>query len=815
MKRFLSLTLALLCIFLAAPAALAAGGEAYELPELNMTIEVPKGWYTFDQDVQADDPVLKFLGINGKGLAEHFKENGIYLDMECADPAARIYVTMDDSDISKRIYDFNLITDEELKDGMEQASQSAEEQGKKEKIDYSEGFIYRHKQAKFYVRSFSRPVSSKLTEYGTEYITIINGQDIAFQLLYPSEGERFESLEQSLKSVVESIVFTEVTSKPIPVAPPPSAYEMPEIHMMVYSPEGWFVFTKDVKADDPDLKLLGIDGKHLTDYFKENAISLHLIDPVSEDEIVVSMADYSEGVDFNEIPDDLLLQSASKGIEEGTVSACAAYGHIQTKFIILYRDDRTEFLTSINGQIIYITLFPYRDEAKASSVQTLKRVVDSVVFTKVSSVPVTRAGPKSATIDLPELNMSIDSPEGWYTFTQDLKEDDMNLRLLGIEGKGLAEKYKEDGVFLDMISTDIYARILVKLTGNSRGINDFSDMDDDRLLFWASIINEKVKTEDVTFSDCSVYTHNQAKFAVCDFIWETEGVTLNGKRYFTVANGQWIEVSLLYDREGEIPGSCEEALKSAADSVVFTKVSSKPVSSAPVPDTASYDLPELDMTISSPKGWYVFTQEVKDGAAELELAGIDGKGIAERFKENGIFLQMEDAISDAGIIVTMTGSKNSRGIYDFSSLTDEEIVAEAEAIMKEGEDQAGEQAVFSRCNVYTHNQAKFAECAFTRQNNGMAEYGVKYITIKNGRTIDITLRSSESSISKSLAQTMKGTIDSITFKEVPPVDDFIAVYGSLAGAAAGALLGASIISIRKRRKKVISASYYRPGSINV
>ncbi len=812
MKKLLSLALALFCLSLAVRAAQAAG-ETCELPELNMTIEVPKGWYAFTQDVKEDDPVLKFLGINGKGLADFFKKNGVYLDMESADPDARIYVVMADSEYSRHIYDFNLVSDEELKDGMEKVSPEVKKQREKEKITFTEGYIYKHGQAKFYVRNFSKPVSSKITSYGTEYITVINGQDMAFQLLYPGKGERSESLEQTLKSVVDSIVFTKVTSKPIPVAPPPAEYKLPELHLTVDSPEGWFVFTEDVKADDPNLKLLGIDGKWFMDYTKKHAISLQLIDPVSEDEIAVSMADYSDGVDFNEIPDDLLLQPFTKGAEKGADSTFSVYVHKQTKFLILYTDDRTEFFTSINGQIIYITLLPYKNESHLSSIQTLKRVVDNVVFTKVSSAPVSQAGPKGTAFDLPDLNMTIDSPEGWYAFTQDVKEDDMDLRLLGIDGKGLADRYKENGTYLDMVSPDIYARIDVELSGNSRGVSDFIDVPDDYLQFWASMANEKIKTEGTNFSEFSFYTQNQIKFAVCDFTRQADGKAVSGKQYFTIVNGQWIKITLSYNKGGEIPAGYEDALYSAVDSVEFTKVSPKLSSAVPIPDTALFELSELYMTIVSPKGWYVITRDVKEDAPELGLLGIDGAGLPGKYKENGTYMDMEDAISDAGITITMTESRSSREIYDFNSLPEEDILAEAETIAREGEDRKEEQAVFSDFSVFTHAQAKFAVCSFSRQKNNETENGVKYITVKNGKTIDITLNSGEGAISDSLAETMKSTINSITFKEVQPSDDFIAVYASLAGAALGAVIGAAVISIRK--KTVGKETSYWSGSINV
>ncbi len=95
-------------------------------------------------------------------------------------------------------------------------------------------------------------------------------------------------------------------------------------------------------------------------------------------------------------------------------------------------------------------------------------------------------------------------------------------------------------------------------------------------------------------------------------------------------------------------------------------------------------------------------------------------------------------------------------------------------------------------------------CDFTGEEGGETLYGRAYLTVINGQTICVTLVSRSGGISDGLANAVKETVDNIKLTKVSStmVDDFIAVYASLAGAAAGALIGAAVMTVRKRRAKV-------------
>lgn len=61
----------------------------------------------YTRDIDEDDPYLKALGIDGSALADYYENNGIYLEMESADPSAKIFIMEIESDAGRDSHDFN------------------------------------------------------------------------------------------------------------------------------------------------------------------------------------------------------------------------------------------------------------------------------------------------------------------------------------------------------------------------------------------------------------------------------------------------------------------------------------------------------------------------------------------------------------------------------------------------------------------------------------------------------------------------------------------------------------------------------------
>ncbi len=476
MKKFLSMTLALLCLCLAVPAAQAAGGT-YVFPKFNMSIDAPKGWYVLTQDVKEGDPALKALELTGRAdyFAGQLKENGIYLDMINKNDYTQIALVMQNTGGSN-IDDFNDLDDNFLLQVASQMQTYANYLG--QQITIKDSSVYKHKQAKFAIINFTAMINGT-TGYGCMYITIKNGQGIA--VMMASRSKISKSLKQTLKSVVDSIVF-----KRFPVFPAnPATYELNNLNMKVDSPGGWYVSTQDVKDDDPNLDLMAMDKTELADYYKQNGIYFYLIDSGLDTSIYVNMKDCSsdpEYVDFNLLTDGGLLKAVSETQKEDTLPDPAVYVHKQTKFIVSYTEDGIRYQTQINGQAISVILTLKKGETTDSLKQTLKSVVDSIVFKKVTS---SAEALKPAAYELPELNMTVDSREGWYAFSRNVDKENPDLIYLGMNSKELADQYIENDIYLNMVSEDFnHIFIGMRETGESRDIYDLGFSTNNPQFYW-------------------------------------------------------------------------------------------------------------------------------------------------------------------------------------------------------------------------------------------------------------------------------------------------------------------------------------------
>lgn len=413
MKKLLSLTLALFCLCSAVPAALAAENSTYELPELNMTIEAPKGWYVSTRDVKDGDPNIELLAMDKKELADYYRENDIYLNMVSEGPYADINVKMRVNRSNPDIYDLNSIPDENMLHEAESMMQKLQKDAEGQ-ITYSGCSVYIHKQAKFFVFN-SNYLNNGLTVYGKRYFTVINGQVINITL-HSYEGEISDNLSQTLLNTMDSVFFTKVASKPVPAAQ--KIYELPELNMTIEAPEGWTVLTQDIDESDPNLKLIGLDRKELADSLKENGIYLDMINADSFAEMLVVMKEFDGSrdiYDFNTIPNEELLPAVESMIKGQAVSAQgltftngSIYSHKQAKFVIFdgtYRDNGImvygqQYFTTINGQAIAITLRSYGSEVTDGLAQTVQDTVDSIYFTEVTAMPTKLSAILSLTKDV-------------------------------------------------------------------------------------------------------------------------------------------------------------------------------------------------------------------------------------------------------------------------------------------------------------------------------------------------------------------------------------------------------------------------------
>ena len=214
MKKIIFIILVLLCLIISMSTVMASDASTFELPDLNLKIDVPADWITFTRDIKESDPNLELLGVTADLMKSDFEDKSIYLDSICLDPTNEIVVTMVSDQGSKDAYDLTRVSDQDF----QSTANSVKNEMQKlagDSINYNDSSTYTHEQAKFVVFRFT--TQGDMETYSQQYTTIINGQTINITM-HSFTGELTADQEELLKNTVDSVVFSKITAKPFDVS---------------------------------------------------------------------------------------------------------------------------------------------------------------------------------------------------------------------------------------------------------------------------------------------------------------------------------------------------------------------------------------------------------------------------------------------------------------------------------------------------------------------------------------------------------------------------------------------------------------------
>jgi hypothetical protein len=210
MRKAITILLTAAFVFALAPSA-ACAATAVKIDALKLGVEVPEGWVVFGRTVDAGDPNLAAYNTTKEKLEQSFKVNNIYFDAFDPELTTEVIITMQETDASKKAFDYNLASEEELTEGAQELIKNppADTKG----FTFTGYQIVRHKQARFiaYDRYYIRD-GQKF--YGKQYNTAINGQNIniSFDAL---QGQPVSDAQQQLiQAFLDGMAFDEVQKKP-------------------------------------------------------------------------------------------------------------------------------------------------------------------------------------------------------------------------------------------------------------------------------------------------------------------------------------------------------------------------------------------------------------------------------------------------------------------------------------------------------------------------------------------------------------------------------------------------------------------------
>ncbi|MBR2879871.1 MAG: hypothetical protein IKC02_04295, partial [Oscillospiraceae bacterium] len=176
-------------------------------------------------------------------------------------------------------------------------------------------------------------------------------------------------------------------------------------------------------------------------------------------------------------------------------------------------------------------------------------------------------------------------------------------------------------------------------------------------------------------------------------------------------------------------------------------------------DGTNYYLEELDMRISIPDEFDVFTRDTKSNDPLLKKHGLTD---LDYMYENNWYMEAYDLSSELQIVVMMTEST----LDDYNNLSDstmDALLSELPAMFEGG------RFDFIEGDIYNHKQTKFIKMYLSERNSTDSVYSLQYDTLLDGMSITIALNSYAGKIGSAEEALAAEIVDSVSFGSAPPV----------------------------------------------
>lgn len=183
----------------------------------------------------------------------------------------------------------------------------------------------------------------------------------------------------------------------------------------------------------------------------------------------------------------------------------------------------------------------------------------------------------AGTYSVEKLRMEITVPEGYYVFDVDTVEDDPDLAAWGLDGAQLAQTMKAGNIYLEIVPKDLSWELCL-IMGESeefQPIFDFNLFDDKYFDQMMDELPEEYEKMGLNIQNWSLWQGKQAKFVIIDTSQEVEGGEILRKQFYTIYNGQAINLTMI-SYTGAITDEMVELQKTVAESIRFTETLSPP-----------------------------------------------------------------------------------------------------------------------------------------------------------------------------------------------------------------------------------------------
>ena len=163
------------------------------------------------------------------------------------------------------------------------------------------------------------------------------------------------------------------------------------------------------------------------------------------------------------------------------------------------------------------------------------------------------------TIDLSEINLTIDFNDDWYVFTRYNLDGNKDLETLGVTKDYMEKFFNENEAYIDASPKELGADFILRIKAVEE-MNNLSNYPDD-------MVNEVAKEVGklVSSTDYKIYNSGKNKYAVVKYYDETS--KYNILTYYTVVNAQGYTFQI--QKQGDITQTDETNMKTIMDSATF------------------------------------------------------------------------------------------------------------------------------------------------------------------------------------------------------------------------------------------------------
>ena len=163
------------------------------------------------------------------------------------------------------------------------------------------------------------------------------------------------------------------------------------------------------------------------------------------------------------------------------------------------------------------------------------------------------------TVDLSEVNLSIDFNDDWYAFTRYNLDGNKDLETLGVTKAYMENFFNENEAYIDASPKELGTDFILRIKP-VEDMNNLSNYPDNIVKEVAKEISKLVSSEDY-----KVYNNGKIKYAVVKYY--DEASKYNILTYYTVVNAQGYTFQI--QKQSDITQTDETNMKTIMDSATF------------------------------------------------------------------------------------------------------------------------------------------------------------------------------------------------------------------------------------------------------